>query len=137
MTERPNVGIGVLVVKDGLVLLGERRASHGANTWQLPGGHLEFGDSFEETATRELAEETGLTDVLVQGIVSVYNERDYGKHYVNIGVLVEWKSGEPYAAEPEKSANWHWHDPHDLPSEMFAASRKVIENWLAGTLYTS
>lgn len=134
--ERPKTGVGVLVVKEGKILLGERLASHGAGTWCIPGGHLEFGETFEQTALRELEEEAGITDVEVKGLVSVHNELSYGKHYVNIGILLEWRSGEPHEGEPGKSANWHWHDPNDLPEQMFAPSKKVIENWLAGSIYT-
>lgn len=134
--ERPKVGIGSVIEKDGLVLLGERIKGHGAGNWMIPGGHLEFGETFGETALREATEECGLTDLEVVGLVSVYNERDYGKHYVNFGVHLKWKSGEPFSAEPEKSGNWHWHDPNDLPENMFLASRKCVENWLAGKLFT-
>ncbi len=134
--ERPKVGVGVIVVKDGKILMGERIASHGANTWQIPGGHLEFGETFEETAMREVAEETGITDIEIEGLVSVSNERDYGKHYANISMLAKWKSGEPRDAEPEKSRNWQWIDPTSLPEPMFISSKKVVENWLARTIYS-
>jgi len=134
--ERPKVGIGVIILRDGKVLLGKRIASHGAGTWSLPGGHLEYGESFEETAHREVEEETGLTDIRIDGLVSLYNERDYGKHYVNLGMLAVWISGEPSAKEPESCAEWVWTDPALLPEPMFEASKVAIKNWLSGTLYT-
>ena len=54
------VGVGVLVLRDGRVLLGLRRGAHGAGTWALPGGHLEFNETVAACATRETLEETGL-----------------------------------------------------------------------------
>ena len=66
--ERPKVGIGVLIVKDGKILLGERIGAHGSGLFALPGGHLEFGETFEETARREVEEETGLTDIRIGGL---------------------------------------------------------------------
>jgi 8-oxo-dGTP diphosphatase len=56
---RPQVGVGVIIVRDGKILLGLRR-SHGAGTWALPGGHLEWGETVESCARREVKEETGL-----------------------------------------------------------------------------
>ena len=101
----------------------------------IPGGHLEFGESFEECAIREATEETGLTDFKIGGVVSVSNDIVYEKHYVSIGVLLESISGDPVAAEPEKSEDWFWCDPRELPEPMFTASKRVIENWLAGEMY--
>src|SRR4051812_40215675 len=97
--ERPKVGIGVIITRNGKILVGERTGNHGAGTFMIPGGHLEFGESFEETALREAEEETGLTDMKVKGVVSIGNDIAYGKHYVSIGVLVESPSGEP--TDPE------------------------------------
>jgi 8-oxo-dGTP diphosphatase len=52
-------GAGVLVVRDELVLmvLHER---DGVYRWELPSGVVDFGESFEQTATRETVEETGI-----------------------------------------------------------------------------
>ncbi|OAL38970.1 hypothetical protein AYO20_01721 [Fonsecaea nubica] len=62
----PRIGVAVFILHTDLksqkpkFLLGKRLGSHGAGTWALPGGHLEFGESFEECAAREVCEETGL-----------------------------------------------------------------------------
>jgi ADP-ribose pyrophosphatase YjhB (NUDIX family) len=72
----------------------------------------------------------------VKGLVSISNDIAYDKHYVTIGFLAESSEGAPYATEPDKSKNWAWYDPKDLPEQLFIPSKKVIENWLAGTIYT-
>lgn len=52
--------MGVLVMRRGRALLGRRRGSHWAGYYAAPGGHIEFGESFEQAARREVREETGL-----------------------------------------------------------------------------
>ena len=128
---RPGIGVGVFVRNGTKVLVHQRKNAHGQDTWGLIGGHMEFGKTFEETARDEVREETGLTDIEFKGIFCLNNEQVYGKHYVNIGFLTEWKSGEPFAAEPEKSRNWHWVDPQKLPQPMFPPSGAMVESWLA------
>lgn len=68
-------------------------------TWQLPGGHLEHGESVLVCAEREVLEETGLK---VQGvkIVAVTNDvfEEAGKHYITLFVHCEM---EDKAAEPQ------------------------------------
>jgi 8-oxo-dGTP diphosphatase len=84
--QRPKVGIGVMVLKDGKVLLGKRKGSHGIGEYSIPGGHLEHMESFEECAKRETLEETGIE---VRNVRFVYlgNIKEYApKHYVQIGM---------------------------------------------------
>jgi 8-oxo-dGTP pyrophosphatase MutT (NUDIX family) len=58
------------VVQDGELLL-QRRGDDG--TWGLPGGAMELGESAEETALREVAEETGL-QIRVDALLGVYTK---------------------------------------------------------------
>src|SRR5215469_4737907 len=46
----PKVGVGVMILKDGKVLIGKRKGAHGAGEWAWPGGHLEYMESFEDCA---------------------------------------------------------------------------------------
>ncbi len=84
---RPKVGIGVFVMKDDKILFGQRIGSHGEKTWGLVGGHLEFSESFEDCAKREVLEETGLNISHVE-FLTVTNDifEKENKHYVSIFV---------------------------------------------------
>lgn len=110
MSNITKVGIGVALIDGPNVLLGQRKGSHGAGEWALPGGHLEYGESFEATARRELAEELG-ADVKFDSlrVISVINLTEYmPKHYVDIGMVANYASGTPLVMEPEKCGGWHW-----------------------------
>ncbi|MBI4134912.1 MAG: NUDIX domain-containing protein [Candidatus Sungbacteria bacterium] len=134
--ERPKVGIGVIVVRGRKILIGERLSGHGSGTFEIPGGHLEFGETFEEAAKREVAEETGLTNIEVKGVVSIGNDIAFDKHYVSIGILAESNFGEPYDVDATVAQNWQWYEPENIPEPFFPHSKRVVDNWLNGTIYT-
>jgi len=114
------VGVGVIVVRDGHVLLGERRGSHGAGTWALPGGNLDFGESVEDCARRELLEETGLRLSSVHPApYTVDHFRDDGKHYVTLFVEALGVTGKPALLEPDKCCGWSWFGWDEFPGPVF------------------
>ncbi|MFF3112519.1 NUDIX hydrolase [Kitasatospora sp. NPDC057904] len=57
--ERPGIAAAI-VVHEGRVLMVRRRVSEGQLSWQFPAGEIEVGESPEQAAVRETAEETGL-----------------------------------------------------------------------------
>lgn len=122
----PRVGVGVIVLRDGLVLLGERIGAHGAGTWALPGGHLEFGESVEQCAWREVLEETGL-DVQLIGPGPYTSDVfvDEQRHYVTLFVLARSARGEPRRCEPHKCARWQWRRWSEMPMPLFAPLRTL------------
>ena len=127
LTRRPLVGVAVIVVRDGRVLLGRRRGSHGAETWSLPGGHLEYGEAPEECARREVTEETGL---IVGQLVSAgfTNDlfRDEDRHYVTLFYRAKVADGEPTVREPDKCSEWRWFEPQRLPTPLFLPIRNLL-----------
>lgn len=56
------------------------------DTWELPAGHVEQGETADEAACRELSEETGATDYTMTPMLSYEGEyhhnRVYGKIYL-------------------------------------------------------
>ena len=59
-TALPNAA-SVALVRDGKVLLIKRAYEPYKGLWTLPGGRLEPGESIEQCAIREIAEEIGVT----------------------------------------------------------------------------
>ena len=96
MENRPKVGTGVIIIKDGKVLLGKRIGPHGFGNWCFPGGHLEYGESWEECAIRETLEETGLK-IKNAHFVAVTNDiySSENKHYITLFMLGKYETGEP------------------------------------------
>lgn len=128
----PEVGIGVMVIKDGKVLLGLRQGAHGENTYGWPGGHMEYMESFAQTAKREAREEAGIEIKNVR-FLRLYNLKEYSpKHYVDIGLVADWKSGVPKVMEPYKCKTWDWYDMDNLPAPLFAPIPSFIEAYKTG-----
>lgn len=118
MQSLTRVGVGVIVIRDGLVLLGQRIGSHGAGTWALPGGHLEFGEGVDECAAREVREETGL-EIEACSAGPYSSDLFEGKHYVTLFVVARSRAGEPRILEPTKCAEWRWVRWSALPTPLF------------------
>lgn len=115
-----HAGLAVFVVKDGKILFGKRLGEHGRGTWCPPGGHIEFGETFEECARRETLEECGLKIKNIQ-FLTITNDffKESGKHYVTIIMRADWASGEPQVLEPDKMVEWHWCTWEDRPKNVF------------------
>ena len=127
----PRIGVGVLVMRDGRVLLGRRRGSHGEGEWAPPGGRLEAGESVEECARRELAEETGLQ--LQRVVAGPWNEHHFqhtpdGRplHYVTLFAVATGVAGEPALLEPDRCDGWSWHAWSALPTPLFAPLAAIV-----------
>ena len=118
--QKPKVGVGIMVFKDGKILLHQRKGSHGSGEYSFPGGHLEYMETFEECAKREIKEECGINvkNIRFQFLANV--KKYAPKHYVHIGLIADWEEGEPKVFEPDKvEGQWQWHEMDDLPQPLF------------------
>jgi 8-oxo-dGTP pyrophosphatase MutT (NUDIX family) len=102
------MGAACVVIDDrGRVLLVHH--TYGRRNWELPGGASEAGESPDETARRELLEESGL-DATIDRLTGVYFEPDQDDGaFVHFVFRVAWHAElEPVAASPEVSEVGYW-----------------------------
>ena len=117
---RPKVGVAVFVIKNGRFVMGHRQGSHGHDTWGLPGGHLEFGESWEECVIRETREEVGLEIKNIRFIAATNDIfATESKHYITIFMVADWAAGKAKIGEPEKCDEIAWFTYETMPEAVF------------------
>ncbi|MDD5739110.1 MAG: NUDIX domain-containing protein [Candidatus Pacebacteria bacterium] len=142
--KKVGVGFGVLILKDNKVLLGKRHDDaqkadselHGEGTWTMPGGKMEFGETFEQSVAREVQEETNLIiDQENLKLISIANDRVEDAHFVTIGFLCQDFKGEAKIMEPDEITEWQWFEIDNLPEQLFFPSAEILENYKKNKVY--
>ena len=126
--DHPRVGVAVVIERDGKVLLVKRKNAHGAGTWAVPGGHLEFGETPDECAIRETREEVGMA---INGVrfAAITNDvfPEEGKHYITIWMSAASATGEPTIAAAREVAEIGWFNWKDLPAPLFLPLQNLLD----------
>jgi 8-oxo-dGTP diphosphatase len=104
--ETPKLMVDVIIPSEERIVLIRRANDPFEGQWALPGGFVEVGETVEQAARREAAEETGLA-VELAGLVGVYSdpERDPRGHNVSVAFLARVLSGELSAATDATEAS--------------------------------
>ena len=128
MDRVPRIGVGVIVIKDSRVLVGKRTEKLGRDLWSFAGGHLEFGESVEECAAREVLEETGMKIKNIRmGPFTNEIYGDIGKHYITLFVVADHAEGEPKVMDPKEVAEWSWCEWSKLPRPLFLPIENLLK----------
>ncbi len=124
----PMVGVLVLVKNGDRILLGKRSKAPWAGAWKAPGGLMEFGESPEETATREVQEETGLTisDLKFRTMTNDVFEADK-RHYVTIWMEAKYVSGDAKLDAPEEETEISWFTWDSLPEPLYLPLQHLLD----------
>jgi 8-oxo-dGTP diphosphatase len=133
-------GIGVMIFnKKGQILLGHRTENSGSvfgldDVWALPGGKVEYGETFEQAAAREIMEELGIR-ILKPEVKVLQTNMNEKAHFTTVGLAVTKFEGEPKIMEPEDHDRWEWFDMDDLPEIGYVPSREMIDKYKRGVFY--
>lgn len=130
--QRPVPAVGTVCFRGEDVLLIRRGTKPMAGDWSIPGGRIEYGETTEAAALRELKEETGITariTGLADVVDAIFTSRmtgDITRHYILIDYAAIWLSGEPVAGDDADHAEWI--SPDRLATlPLWEETRRVIE----------
>ena len=107
----PVVAVGAVVIHNHRVLLVKRNHPPNKDTWAIPGGKLELGETLQQAAEREIKEETGIIikakdPVYTFDVIERDSENQICFHYVIIDLIAHYISGTPKAEDDASDAGW-------------------------------
>jgi 8-oxo-dGTP diphosphatase len=126
---RPKVGVGVLVKNGGNIILLKRKESHGRGTWCPPGGHLEWGESLEDCAKREVKEESGcqIKNIEFLAVTNDFFQKE-NKHYLTVFMVADYASGNLAVCEKDKASDIKWFKKESLPRPLFLPLDNLLKS---------
>ena len=111
----PHIICGCIIEQDDKVALCLRAIEPQKNTWTIPAGYLEFGESTEAAAQREALEETGMK-VEIRELYSVFNVQHMHQVYIIYRAQFVQKNQEM----GHESLAVKWFTEQTLPAEQLA-----------------
>lgn len=127
---------GVLIIDDENRVLLQKR-TFPKDTWGIPGGMMELGETAEETATREIEEETSLKLANLK-LFNVYSgsplyEAENGDQYYTVSTIYKTTdySGN-LKIDADESETFEFRASDQLPERLFPEHRKIINDYFDG-----
>jgi 8-oxo-dGTP diphosphatase len=114
----PRIGVAVFLMENDKFVMLERQGSHGAGTWSVPGGAMEFGEHWLDTGVREVQEEVGVVPYDLE-LLTITNDIMYDQHWVTIWLTAKLYGQQPRNLEPHKAKQLTWASFDNLPEPLF------------------
>ncbi|MFD1737228.1 NUDIX hydrolase [Bacillus salitolerans] len=135
---RPLLFVGAVVIildSKGRILLQQRKYPSGS--WGLPGGLMELGESTEDTAKREVFEETNLT-VNDLKLINVYSgpqnfiiAENGDEFYVVTTAYYSNKVSGLLKVDRSESITFEYFEPDQLPCSLVKSHQRMIKEFLS------
>ena len=123
----PKVAVGVVIDREGLIVLVRRGHEPQIGRWSFPSGFIDAGETLEDAAMREAEEETGLR-IRIERLIGAYSE--VGNRTVFVAYAAAAVGGE--LAAGEECIEVRAFAPDALPALAFPHDGEILETWAAG-----
>ena len=129
MDDMPRQTCGGILVSNQKILLGKRKKDRlYPDIWDIFGGHIEFGETKEETLIRELEEEIGIKVKNFEFLES-YKDKDptYGINYIHHIFIVHSWEGIPENKNPREHESIMWFSKDETENlKMHGEVKRII-----------
>jgi 8-oxo-dGTP diphosphatase len=124
----PKITVDVIVVKNNHVALIRRKNSPFSKFWAIPGGFVNYGETVEQAAKREIKEEAGLV-VDLEHLLGVFSDpsRDPRGHIISICFVGKYSGGKlTYGSD---ACDCRWFHRNDLPKDLAFDHGKILKKF--------
>lgn len=135
---RPLILVGAVVIvldPSGKLLLQQRKHPHGS--WAIPGGLMELGESVEDTARRELYEETKLTAGELH-LINVYSGPNNflvapngDEFYTVTAAFYSTDITGELTIDREESLDFRYFATDDIPQFIAGSHKRILDEFMA------
>lgn len=125
------VGCGAFILnKEGKVLLQQRNKEPEKGYWSIPGGKLEWMETFEDAVKREVKEECDV-DIQVEKLLGICDHivKNENQHWVSPSFLCKITNGEPKIMEPTKHTDMKWFNLNELPEKLTITTQNAVKQY--------
>jgi ADP-ribose pyrophosphatase YjhB (NUDIX family) len=122
----------LIVDHDRVLLVHEKKETH-YNKINLPGGHLELGETVIEWAKREAREEVQ-SEIELDGLLTIYSGKETHigqekstQHFIFLWHIIDW-SGQPNTEEVLDAKWYTFEELEKMPDILFLKASKIHES---------
>lgn len=125
------VGCGAFIINEkDEVLLQQRNKEPEKGFWSIPGGKVEWMETFEDAVKREVKEECDV-EVTVEKLLGICDHivKQENQHWVSPSFLCKIKKGEPKIMEPSKHLDMKWFNLNSLPENITITTQHAVKSY--------
>jgi 8-oxo-dGTP diphosphatase len=140
MADRHLIDVHVLLIRDGQVLLSQRRDTNPLfdGLWHAPSGKLDAGESVLDAAAREAHEEVGvrIDPADLDHVHTIHVNGSGPEPRLGLFFTTGHWTGTPTNKEPDKCRGLHWFPLDNLPEGIIDYPAAGIDAFRHGTRFS-